>query len=565
MNLHIDLTNGIEVSTLLAALLDTNIVSQKDFFEQFNKLPIASDVDLSIRDEYDEGKKSTKITIIDRSKLRAPYDNQRLQLKDIVKSFVACGISQGAELLSVKIFEMLSSAYSAVSDVDELSDVLDNETVSSILAFSILFNLMKINRVSVSNINVGSGVVVKNRNIDNVPTAVTKYLLKRFVTFGDDREGELTGVAAAAVINTIVNSETTPVGAVTASGAGLCNKLYSEHSNLLKVRLYADTCETNEDQPMLDISEKNYGAVQADSSALEGPFKKIDKIMRAMEDLEASLKASAVKQAARQNEKQPAEATSKDADNSNAYEEISTGHDAILDKIKQIEERLKGRRDADTAVEAEKFSPAENVFANQAVTPKNSSLEKFERLQKEAGLYDFNRQVAATSVPTKNKTYQSQPEKIVKTDEKHGVTGTENHSIIEITSNIDNSTGEELGFLAELIMANGAYDVYFESIYTNSFKPAYKLSAIIDAKDLSLFSKLILLHSGTVRVKYTNLNTIDLKSTTVKKSGKYGDVHFERYQSHRGDVPHFIDKKEIAKKYDLTLKEVDKILGEDYE
>ncbi|MHA1440791.1 MAG: nickel pincer cofactor biosynthesis protein LarC [Candidatus Heimdallarchaeota archaeon] len=135
-------------------------------------------------------------------------------------------------------------------------------------------------------------------------------------------------------------------------------------------------------------------------------------------------------------------------------------------------------------------------------------------------------------------------------------------SIIE--TNLDDCSGEIIGYLTKHLMKLGAKDVYLTPIYMKKGRPAIKISVLCDPKDEMRFSTEILNQTSTIGVRISQSTKIMLKREykdfTIKLNGKdwkftgkiaYGTdgqvVHFK---------PEFEDVREIAEENNMPVIEV---------
>ena len=135
-------------------------------------------------------------------------------------------------------------------------------------------------------------------------------------------------------------------------------------------------------------------------------------------------------------------------------------------------------------------------------------------------------------------------------------------SIIE--TNLDDCSGEIIGYLTKRLMKLGAKDVYLTPIYMKKGRPATMISVLCHPKDEMLFSSEILNQTSTIGVRITKSTKImlkrDFKDFAIKLNGKdwkfkgkiaYGTdgqiVHFK---------PEFEDMKDIAEENNMPVIEV---------
>ena len=73
--------------------------------------------------------------------------------------------------------------------------------------------------------------------------------------------------------------------------------------------------------------------------------------------------------------------------------------------------------------------------------------------------------------------------------------------VVELACNIDDMTGEELGFVMEQLFEAGALDVWFTPIQMKKNRPAVKLSALTRPDDQESVSRLLLSETSTLGVR----------------------------------------------------------------
>ena len=74
-------------------------------------------------------------------------------------------------------------------------------------------------------------------------------------------------------------------------------------------------------------------------------------------------------------------------------------------------------------------------------------------------------------------------------------------TIWKLESNIDDSTGEQLGFAMELLMKAGARDVYFIPIFMKKNRPAYELNVICKEEKISELEQIIFENTTTIGIR----------------------------------------------------------------
>lgn len=93
-----------------------------------------------------------------------------------------------------------------------------------------------------------------------------------------------------------------------------------------------------------------------------------------------------------------------------------------------------------------------------------------------------------------------------------------------LETNIDDCSGENLGFVMESLLEEGAADVWSTPIFMKKNRPAYQLSVLCRAQEIKNFEELILTQTTTIGVRrYPVMRTVlGRKSVTVET--RYGEA-----------------------------------------
>ena len=134
--------------------------------------------------------------------------------------------------------------------------------------------------------------------------------------------------------------------------------------------------------------------------------------------------------------------------------------------------------------------------------------------------------------------------------------------ILEISCNLDDMTGEELGYAMDVLLEAGALDVFFTPIYMKKNRPAVMLSCLCKTEDRDKFTDLMFKHTTTRGVRYTNYTRSKLNSNFEEIHTNAGVVR--RKISTGKNVEkvkfEFDDLKKIAKALDMSIEDVRKLV-----
>ncbi len=99
-----------------------------------------------------------------------------------------------------------------------------------------------------------------------------------------------------------------------------------------------------------------------------------------------------------------------------------------------------------------------------------------------------------------------------------------NDRVFELNTNIDDCTGENLGFLSELLLQNGALDVTFTPCFMKKNRPANMLTVLCKAENLNSLEELVFLHTTAIGIRISERERVVLPRTDVSVPTEWGNV-----------------------------------------
>lgn len=138
----------------------------------------------------------------------------------------------------------------------------------------------------------------------------------------------------------------------------------------------------------------------------------------------------------------------------------------------------------------------------------------------------------------------------------------------EISANIDDMTGEDLGAVMELLLAAGALDVWFEHIQMKKNRPAVKFCVLVRPDETERFAELVLRHTTTLGVRMSEVERLMLAREVRTIETRFGNVRVKR-GTLSGEVikemPEYDDVRRIARETGLSMSAVRAAVAEDAE
>ena len=127
--------------------------------------------------------------------------------------------------------------------------------------------------------------------------------------------------------------------------------------------------------------------------------------------------------------------------------------------------------------------------------------------------------------------------------------------ITKLECNLDDMTGEDLGFAMTQLFAAGASDVYTQPIGMKKSRPGILLSVICHTEQADHLAELIMKHTTTLGIRRQDMNRYFLNRKIETVSTEYGDVRV-KYAEGMGvkkAKPEFDDLAVLAEKHQVSL------------
>lgn len=147
----------------------------------------------------------------------------------------------------------------------------------------------------------------------------------------------------------------------------------------------------------------------------------------------------------------------------------------------------------------------------------------------------------------------------IKDSEKQS-SSTLHDKIIKLETNIDDSTGEALGFVMEELFNSGALDVHYLPCFMKKNRPAWLLVALCKIEDVAKMEKIIFTHTTTIGIRRTEMERACLErfSHSVEVFGEKAQVKVVNVYGEKRFYPEYESVSRISRKSGKPFGEVSK-------
>lgn len=136
-----------------------------------------------------------------------------------------------------------------------------------------------------------------------------------------------------------------------------------------------------------------------------------------------------------------------------------------------------------------------------------------------------------------------------------------NENFVVMEANIDDCTGEILGYTSEKLFQNGALDVFFTPIFMKKNRPAYRLTVACKKEDMFNLQNIIFRETTTIGIRYRFESRTELGREHIEIDTKYGKLKAKKV-TNDGETyiyPEYESLKELAEKNNIPIKELYKL------
>ncbi len=138
---------------------------------------------------------------------------------------------------------------------------------------------------------------------------------------------------------------------------------------------------------------------------------------------------------------------------------------------------------------------------------------------------------------------------------------TENEDFVVMETNIDDCSGEILGYTQEKLFQNGALDVFYTPIFMKKNRPAYRLTVACRKEDMYKLQNIMFKETTTIGIRYRYEYRTELGRTETEIDTKYGKLKVKEVTSNgeKFIYPEYESMKKLAEKNNIPLKELYKL------
>ena len=145
-------------------------------------------------------------------------------------------------------------------------------------------------------------------------------------------------------------------------------------------------------------------------------------------------------------------------------------------------------------------------------------------------------------------------------------TSNKSHNIYKLESNIDDCSGEALGYIVEKLLSKGARDVHFIPVFMKKNRTAYQLNVICSEEDIEKFEQIIFEETTTIGIRKQKMEMTMLKTELkiIDTSLGKAQVKICDLKNEKRIYPEYNSIVEICKKSGKSYQEIYQFIINEY-
>lgn len=129
--------------------------------------------------------------------------------------------------------------------------------------------------------------------------------------------------------------------------------------------------------------------------------------------------------------------------------------------------------------------------------------------------------------------------------------------VCRLETNIDDCTGESLGYVMERLFEAGARDVHYTPVYMKKNRPAYQLNVICDKESVPEMEQIIFQETTTIGIRKMEMERTVLERSEMKVHTSLGDAEVKACILPDGEkryYPEYSAAERLAKKHCISYQ-----------
>ena len=172
--------------------------------------------------------------------VQVEHDHHHRSLSRIEEIIAGSDLSERVKERSIRIFRRLGEVEAAIHQIPiekvHFHEVGALDSITDIVGACIAFDLLGIEKVYCSPLNLGSGTVEAAHGVMPVPAPATAALVQGIPTYSEGPAAELTTPTGAAIVTALADEfGTMPAMRIGSVGYGAGDRDFKKHPNLLRV------------------------------------------------------------------------------------------------------------------------------------------------------------------------------------------------------------------------------------------------------------------------------------------------------------------------------------------